>query len=150
MAQGIDAIFEILQGSLRGGQEGCLIFALADEGLSGQVHTFTPPLGLGGFLFSKLNGAEMILNHLVFAGLDGTVGRVYGATRGLDENGVNPQAGALGTNAGDHITNRDGSSVRTIQEMPGSNGVGANLIEDLVLPLPRGEERSRRHDDGAC
>src|ERR1700676_3570843 len=147
--QRIDAPFEILCGRLRGSQAGCLIFTLADEGLSRKIHTLATPLGLGRFLFSKLNSLEMTLNDLAFARFDGAVRGVHCAMCRLDENRINTQAGALRTNTREHITNRDRPSVCTFHEMPGSNRVGANLIENLVLTFPRLEKRRRPHHNGS-
>ena len=113
--QGIDALFEILYGRLRGNQESCLIFALSDEGLSSKIHTLATPLGLGRLLCSKLNGLEMTLNNFVFARFDGAVRQVHSAMCRLDENGINTQACALGTNTRDHITDRDRPPVCTLR-----------------------------------
>src|SRR5258708_5886440 len=149
MPQRIDTLFEILHGSLRSGQESRLIFALADKGLSSEIYTLATSLCVGRFLFSKLNRLKMILNRLVFARFDGTVGSVHCAVRCFDENRVNAQAGALWTDTCDHITNRDRSLICTFQEMPGSNRISANLIENLAFTLPRREQRSRPHDNRA-
>src|SRR4029077_14125633 len=107
-------------------------------------------LRVGRLLFSKLNRLKMILNSFVFARFRGTVRRVHSATCLLDENRINTQARALGTHECDYITNRDRPLVCTLPEMPGSNGIGPNFVEDLALTLPRRKERSRLRNNRPC
>src|ERR1700687_1297363 len=87
--QGFEALLEVLRGRLRGSQERCLIFALADEGLFGKIHTLATPLGFSRFLLGKLNGLEMTLNSFVLARFDGAVRRVHIAMSRFNENSIN-------------------------------------------------------------